>query len=99
MRDLLTSDAPSQAGWKPQLFEPYAEERRERLRRLRFVAAFMTRLYARFDPESLAARKRALERQAKDPELAMPLLAAMLGPDPLPAEAFTPEFAARAFGP
>jgi 2-polyprenyl-6-methoxyphenol hydroxylase-like FAD-dependent oxidoreductase len=64
VRDALleTSDWTDSA-----LFEPYAEERRERMRRLRFVARFVTELFARFGDEAEERRKRALTRIRAEP--------------------------------
>lgn len=80
---LLASDDGSTAS-----LSPYAEERRERMRRLRFVAALDSRLENEFGPEAEARRLRARELQAKDPSLLLWFLAAFAGPDTLPASAF-----------
>ncbi len=79
-------------------FAAYVEERRERLRRLRFAASFITTLYARFQPEDVERRAQAFKRMAGDPSLAVMPLAAFLGPEAVPAECFTPAFYERAFG-
>jgi menaquinone-9 beta-reductase len=84
--------------WNPALFQPYVDERRERLRRLRFVASFDTTLNARFGNEDLKRRALAFARIAENPGIAAPLLAAFAGPEVLPAECFTPQFYANAFG-
>jgi 2-polyprenyl-6-methoxyphenol hydroxylase-like FAD-dependent oxidoreductase len=74
--------------WSPAAFAPYAEERRERMRRLRFSAALQSRLDNEFGPEALARRRRAHQRRAQDPTLMLPALATMLGPEKLPPTAF-----------
>jgi 2-polyprenyl-6-methoxyphenol hydroxylase-like FAD-dependent oxidoreductase len=84
--------------WHQALFEAYADERRERLRRLRFVASFVTTLFARFGAADIDRRKAAFERIAANPELMMPTLAAYLGPDRVNAACFTRDFYARVFG-
>jgi 2-polyprenyl-6-methoxyphenol hydroxylase-like FAD-dependent oxidoreductase len=94
VRDLLTSGDP----WQPELFVPYAEERRERTRRLRACAAFSTTLFARFDERGLRRRKVALERLAAQPALGAIRLAAFIGPEALPAEIFEESFATQVFG-
>lgn len=73
---------------KPEIFAPYAEERRERLRRLRFSAKMSSRLSAEFGAEAEAARQRAAANRAADQSLALPLLAAMIGPDKVPGPLF-----------
>jgi 2-polyprenyl-6-methoxyphenol hydroxylase-like FAD-dependent oxidoreductase len=88
IRDLLTGGEP----WCAELFAPYAEERRERLRRLRATAAYTTRLVARFDEKGIADRKRAFERLMEKPEAGMIALASFSGPEKIPAEYFTPGF-------
>ncbi|MFI5179571.1 MAG: FAD-dependent monooxygenase, partial [Vicinamibacterales bacterium] len=80
---LLASD-----DWSPAAFAPYAKERRERMRRLRFSAALQSRLENEFGPEALERRRRAHQRRAQDPTLMLPALATMLGPEKMPAAAF-----------
>lgn len=92
--DLLTSRDP----WREELFAPYADERRERMRRLRTVAAYTTRLYARFDESGLAGRRRAFDRIAKEPAKALLALAAFFGPENVPADYFRPGFLDELFG-
>ena len=93
VRDLLTSSEE----WKPALFAPYAEERRERMRRLRLVAHFVTNLCARFGPEALERRKRARARMRESLKYAPLALAVFGGPELAPAELFTPETVEEAF--
>jgi len=80
---LLASD-----DWSPAAFAAYGEERRERMRRLRFSATLQSRLENEFGPDAEARRGRAFERRAQDPMLMLPALATMLGPERLPAAAF-----------
>lgn len=93
VRDLLLDSND----WTPALFEPYADERRERLRRLRFVAKFDTELFARFDERALERRRRAFARIESDPGILMILLAAYAGPETVDSEYFTPAFLSRVF--
>jgi 2-polyprenyl-6-methoxyphenol hydroxylase-like FAD-dependent oxidoreductase len=74
--------------WSASAFAPYAVERRERMRRLRFSATLQSRLETEFGPEAEGRRRRAFERRAQDPTLMLPALATMLGPERMPAEAF-----------
>ncbi len=83
--------------WNASIFRPYVDERRERLRRLRFAASFATTLNARFGPEDLERRTAAFQRMADNPALGMIQLAAFAGPERIPAECFTEEFYADVF--
>ena len=76
--------------WTAATLAPYAEERGERMRRLRFTAAWSSVLRNEFGPEPLARRARYRAAVAVRPELAMTSAAAFVGPDQLPAEAFSP---------
>lgn len=84
--------------WGAALFGAYVEERRERLRRLRFTASFVTTLNARFGAKDLQRRAHAFRRMSEDPGLAMLPLAAYAGPESLPAECFTERYYERVFG-
>jgi 2-polyprenyl-6-methoxyphenol hydroxylase-like FAD-dependent oxidoreductase len=77
--------------WSPAILAPYAEERRERMRRIRFTAALDSVLHAEFGPEATARKLRFMERAAADPMFAMARAATMLGPEVLPPSAFTDE--------
>lgn len=93
--DLLLAGAE----WRPALFAGYAEERSEDLRRLRFVASVVAALESEFTPEAHARRLQFHARRAANPELGLPLFAAFVGPDALPAEAFTEDTRARILQP
>ena len=84
VRDILLAERE----WTPQIFEPYAQERAERMRRLRFSASIVSTLNNEFGPVAHERRRRARERQLQDPMLLLPAFAALLGPDNVPAEAF-----------
>ena len=81
--------------WSGDPFAPYAEERRERMRRLRFTAAVIATMNAEFGPDAAARRRRALERSVADQALALFRAAAFVGPEVVPAEAFTDAIRAR----
>jgi 2-polyprenyl-6-methoxyphenol hydroxylase-like FAD-dependent oxidoreductase len=70
-------------------FEAYVDERRERMRRLRITAGLATKIRVEFGEDAKQRRARVsnrmLERQLS------PLPAAVIGPERLPAEAYTPE--------
>jgi 2-polyprenyl-6-methoxyphenol hydroxylase-like FAD-dependent oxidoreductase len=76
--------------WSPEGLMPYAEERRERMRRLRFTAALVASLASEFGPEAAERRRRFGRRmqEGSDPQLKFALAATTLGPDNVPAFAF-----------
>jgi 2-polyprenyl-6-methoxyphenol hydroxylase-like FAD-dependent oxidoreductase len=76
-------------------FTPYVQERQERMRRLRLAAKIQTALVATFTPSGAARRKAFYTVFRTDPVLGGPRLAAQLGPERVPAEAFGPENVAR----
>ena len=76
-------------------FTPYVRERRELMRRPRIAAEVQTTLAATFTPAGAARRKAFNAVFRTDPVLGGPRLAAQLGPDNVPADAFGPENVAR----
>jgi len=84
--------------WEPALFEPYGEDRRERMRRLRFVGSLQAALDAEFGPHARARRHRFLEQSKQDPSLRSHLVALMAGPEAAPAESFTSTYWDRVLG-
>lgn len=101
MRDVrLVRDALlGEKMWSTSMFQPYAEERKERMRRLRFVATLTSLLENEFGPEAHERRLRAFERQAADPMLMLPQLATMLGPHNLPEAVFDDSVRERLLAP
>ncbi|MEX2247530.1 MAG: NAD(P)/FAD-dependent oxidoreductase [Dehalococcoidia bacterium] len=96
VRDALIADDD----WsQPEIFAPYTEERRERMRRLRFSAMVQAELLNEFGPEAQARRKRARERQAADPTLLLSLAATIMGPEVMPEMAFEDALRDRLFAP
>ena len=85
--------------WTPESLAPNGEERRERMRRLRFAAGLTSALDMEFDDAARERRRRHYERVAADPSLGLHGLAVMAGPEAAPAEIFTPEHRARVLGP
>lgn len=78
----------SNADWVENIFGAYVEKRRERMRRLRFVAQLFSALRVEFTDDARARRRRALKRMGAEPRLALPFLAAQKGPFSVPSEAF-----------
>jgi 2-polyprenyl-6-methoxyphenol hydroxylase-like FAD-dependent oxidoreductase len=79
-------------------FASYGEERRERMRRLRFTASLQAALDMEFGDQARERRRSFHERSGLDPSLGMHVFAVMAGPENSPAEIFTPEHRARVLG-
>ncbi len=84
--------------WSPAAFSSYAEERAERMRRLRFSASLTSSLDAEFGEAAAKRRQSYFERAAADPTLGIIAVAIMSGPENVPPEFFTPEHRARVLG-
>jgi 2-polyprenyl-6-methoxyphenol hydroxylase-like FAD-dependent oxidoreductase len=85
--------------WSPAMaFAPYAEERAERMRRLRFTAALTAALDCEFGEGPKERRRRYHEAQKADPMVGAHAFAVMAGPESLPPEIFTPEHRAKVLG-
>ncbi|MFI4934108.1 MAG: FAD-dependent oxidoreductase [Caulobacterales bacterium] len=81
--------------WASLSFASYAQERSERMRRLRFTAALQAAIDMEFGEAAQARRRRFFERAGADPSLRAHGFAVMAGPESLPAEVFTDEHRAR----
>ena len=68
------------------IFVPYAEERRERMRRLRITAQQFSKYRCEYGDHARA--RLAAERLAANPRLGLPFLVPLKGPSDLPPEAF-----------
>ena len=95
---MLADILANESRWNSSVFTPYCEERRERMRRLRYIASFVTTLSARFEPVDLARREAAFALFAEDPELMNIAVGAYAGPETLEPTFFEPEFYERIFG-
>lgn len=89
--DILSATPKGQA---PD-FRPYAQERAERMRRLRFTAKLTSILDMEFGEEAARRRQQHFERKAQDPSLGMHGFAVMAGPETLPPEVFTETYQQR----
>ena len=85
------------AGQAPN-FAPYAEERAERMRRLRFAGQLQASLDMEFGEAARERRRQYHERKAADPTLGIHGVAIMAGPEAAPAEIFTEAHRARVLG-
>ena len=92
--DILKETAPGAA---PN-FAPYAEERAERMRRLRFAGQIQAALDMEFGEAARERRRSYHERKAADPMLGLHGVAIMAGPENAPAEIFTEAHRARVLG-
>lgn len=92
--DLLTSSDD----WAALSFAPYAEERAERMRRLRFAGQLQAAIDMEFGEDARERRRSLFERAANDPSLRAHSFAVMGGPETLPAEIFTDAHRARVLG-
>ncbi|MFN3912929.1 FAD-dependent oxidoreductase [Hyphomonas sp.] len=95
----LVSDILKQtpAGQVPD-FAPYAEERAERMRRLRFAGQLQAALDMEFGEAARERRRQYHERKAADPTLGLHGVAIMAGPESAPPEIFTEAHRARVLG-
>jgi 2-polyprenyl-6-methoxyphenol hydroxylase-like FAD-dependent oxidoreductase len=90
---LLASD-----DWSAKAFAPYADERNERIRRLKFITDIETALTCRFDELGRARRLQFFERLPSDSKLASHFIANMAGPEVLPPGAYTSAHRAHVLG-
>ncbi|MCR5878518.1 FAD-dependent monooxygenase [Phenylobacterium sp. J367] len=81
--------------WARVDFGAYAEERAERMRRLRFVGQITAAIDMEFGEAARARRRSLFERSAADPGLKAHAFAVMAGPESLPSELFTDAHRAR----
>jgi menaquinone-9 beta-reductase len=84
--------------WATLSFASYAEERAERMRRLRFAASLQAAIDMEFGEDAKARRRRLFEQGAVDPSLRAHGFAVMAGPEALPPEMFTEAHRARVLG-
>jgi len=84
--------------WAALSFASYAEERAERMRRLRFAAHLQASIDMEFGEAAKARRRRLFEQGARDPSLRAHGFAVMAGPEALPPEMFTEAHRARVLG-
>lgn len=84
--------------WSKIDFAPYAEERAERMRRLRFASRIQAALDMEFDDAARERRRSYHQRAATDPSLHLTGVAVMAGPEMAPPEAFTDAHRAHVLG-
>jgi len=84
--------------WTPETFAPYASQRREQMRRLRFSARLLSTYRMEFTDQARQRRRMGRKRMVADPELALPFLALQKGPFAVPSEAFSEHIWDRLLG-
>jgi 2-polyprenyl-6-methoxyphenol hydroxylase-like FAD-dependent oxidoreductase len=84
--------------WTPETFAPYASQRRERMRRLRFSGRLLSTYRMEFTDEARRRRRRGRRRMAVDVELTLPFMALQKGPFAVPSEAFSQQIWDRLIG-
>jgi 2-polyprenyl-6-methoxyphenol hydroxylase-like FAD-dependent oxidoreductase len=84
--------------WSADAMQPYGEERRERMRRLRFIAKITSRIDMEFDDEARERRRRFLERMTVDASVRQHLVAIMAGPETASEAMFTDEYLSQVYG-
>ena len=89
------AQAVVEGGWGEEAFTPYAQQRRERRKRLLFTVEMFARHRCVTGPDSAAHRMRAHERMKADPLLAGWFTHGLSGPHLAPAEAYTDEVRRR----
>ncbi len=85
----------AESTWTSAMFEPYAQERRERMRRLQLCAELHTDLNMTFTPIGATRRKAWGALWPQDPVLGGPTLAIVIGPEKVAPESFDPANLAR----
>ena len=92
----IVSDILKETGQKraPD-FSSYAQERAERMRRLRFAGQLQASLDMEFGEEAKARRHSYHTRRAEDPTIGMHGVAILAGPEMVPEEFFTEEHRKR----
>jgi 2-polyprenyl-6-methoxyphenol hydroxylase-like FAD-dependent oxidoreductase len=99
MRDVRTvSDVMlASEDWSPAAFSAYGEERRERMRRLRFSAELIGRLHVIESPDARAIREQAFPAAFSNPSLFMLIAGTFVGPELIPHASFEPGLIDSAF--
>jgi menaquinone-9 beta-reductase len=95
---LVSEALEANKAWTPETFAPYASQRREQMRRLRFSARLLSTYRMEFTDQARQRRRMGRKRMVADPELALPFLALQKGPFAVPSEAFSEHIWDRLLG-
>lgn len=85
---VVTDILNGSSDWSEAAFAPYAAERKERMRRLRQAARFASVRDCEFDDHARTRRHALHQKVMIDPVVTGLMLAPIIGPEKLPAEAF-----------
>jgi 2-polyprenyl-6-methoxyphenol hydroxylase-like FAD-dependent oxidoreductase len=85
---VVTDILKASGDWSPAALMPYADERRERMRRLRLAARLLAVRDCEFDDAGRARRERLRGLFMVDPLVTGLALAALVGPENVPTEVF-----------
>jgi 2-polyprenyl-6-methoxyphenol hydroxylase-like FAD-dependent oxidoreductase len=98
--ELVSHALLENSNWSPGIFAAYAEDRAERMRRVRFTAAMHAAIFCSFTPEAVQRRGSFLGRLAagQDQTLMWQLIEPVIGPYNLPPDAFEDSYRARLLG-
>ncbi len=88
---VVTDILKASPDWSVEALRPYAEERAERMRRLRNIGRFVGIRDAEFGDEGRARRRRIAARLQETPDYQATAQAVLLGPDILPPQAYADE--------
>ena len=95
---LVSEALEANKAWTPETFAPYASQRREQMRRLRFGARLLSTYRMEFTDQARQRRRMGRKRMVADPELTLPFLALQKGPFAVPSEAFSEHIWDRLLG-
>lgn len=88
---LVSDILKAEKTWSPDVFQPYVEERAERMQRLRVSARLTSLRDCSFGEAGYRQRQTIHERLEKNPDLGGAFVAPFIGPEQLPVEVFTDE--------
>ncbi|HXZ67554.1 MAG TPA: NAD(P)/FAD-dependent oxidoreductase [Alphaproteobacteria bacterium] len=94
----IVSDILKEDNWGPWAFAPYAQERAERMRRLRIIGRAVAHRDAEFGREASNRRRRAIKNMMERPELGSFFAAMAIGPEKLPPETYSDQVIAAVCG-
>jgi len=86
---LVSEALEANKAWTPEAFAPYASQRREQMRRIRFSTRLLAIYRMEFTDEGSRRRRDGRQRMVADPELMLPFAAMQKGPFAVPSEVFS----------
>jgi 2-polyprenyl-6-methoxyphenol hydroxylase-like FAD-dependent oxidoreductase len=95
---LVSEALEASKAWTPEAFAPYASQRREQMRRIRFCTRLLATYRMEFTDAARQRRQDGRRLMAADPELALPFVAMQKGPFAVPSEVFSQTIWQRLLG-